>query len=323
MKQKYLKKKETPQRKWVLIGTVLTLALAAVFALVFGNSGQKQAVPSPSETSETTPSQAQETAAEEPTSKARDAVTLMEFKDGRIELPDLTLYYPESFEDCLLVANISREPYILAFYAVLPEKAEQRIFDVCVGAGSDGNLGLVATDKGDIPVSMTLYSFDPDDTWDEGEIDTILAMQEATNELINRLDISDERTENRAPAVKEVPEETAVVNFMQIETPYCILQYPASWEDRLSVEHFESEDVYRVAFYCHLEGHEQLLMFTVLLGGDEGEQMGVVTNAKGITVPVNLLMNTPSEDGLQDDELEILHTMQEAVNVLIQQLPLQ
>lgn len=326
MEPKYLKKKKTSGLKWVLIGVILVLILVIVFMLIFLDSRQEQEIPSDSKISENTETESTETSEEktaETISEAKGAVTLMEFKDGEIETPYLTLYYPESFEDYLLIANTSNDPYMLEFYAVLPEKTERRIFDVCMGTGSDGNLGVVVTDMGEIPVSMTVYSFEPDDTWDEGEIDTILAMQEAANELINGLGISDEAEEKNAPVLKDVPEETTIVNFLQIETPYCVLQYPATWADWLCVEHFNSENAYSVEFYCHLEGREQLLMFTVLLGGDEGEQLGVVTNADGVTVPVNILMNTPSEEGLQDEELKVLHAMQEALNSLIQQLPLQ
>lgn len=327
MKPKYLKKKKTSGLKWALVGVILVLILAIAFMMGFKDAGHRNETPSDSETTESTAAVPTETSeaiiSEEPLFETNNAVTILEFENGEIQTPYLTLYYPEIFEDCLLIANTSKEPYVLEFYTVLPEKAEQRIFDVCLGPGSDGNLGIVSTDTGEISVSMTLYSFVPDDTWEKGEIDTIFAMQEAANELILELGFNSEEEEIKAPVLKETPEETTVVNFMQIETPYCVLQYPAIWADWLCIEHFDGENAYSVEFYCNLEGHEQLLMFTVLLGGDEGEQLGVVTNADGITVPVNILMNTPSEEGLQDEELEVLHSMQEALNSLIQQLPLQ
>lgn len=337
MKPKYLKQKKTSKLSWVLVGIiVLLVSVIAVMQMLIDKDAVSDQPTAPEtyvtaasdypETSEMTipkQSEAEETTVNEGTAEDDNAVIILEFENGEIQTPYLTLVYPESFADFLLIANTSRNPYVLEFYAVLPEKMEQRIFDVCLGLESDGNLGIVATDAGEIPVSMTVYSFAPDDTWDEGEIDTILAMQEAANELILGLGITGEEDEINAPVLKETPEETTVVNFMQIDTPYCLLQYPAIWADWLHIEHTKSDGIYRVEFYCDLNGHEALLMFTVLFGGDEGEQLGVVTNEEGVTVPVNILMNTPSEDGLPENEKNILYSMQEALNLLIQQLPLQ
>lgn len=327
MKPKYLKKKKTSGLKWVLVSVILVLILAIAFMMIFKNAGQEQETPDDLQTHETTATEttnaADETTSEETVAGVKTAVTLVDFKNGEIQTPYMTLHYPESFEDHILIANNSNDPYVLEFYAVLPEKTEQRIFDISLGDSTDGVIGVVNTDMGEIPVSLTVYSFAPDNTWSEGEIDTVLAMQEAANDLIAGLDISNVTEENNAPVLKDAPEEITIVNFLQIETPYCMLQYPAIWEEWLHTEQKESENVHRVEFYCCLEEHEQLLMFTVLMGGDEGEQLGVVTNADGITVPVNILMNTPSEEGLREDEKEILYSMQEALNQLIQQLPLQ
>lgn len=328
MKPKYLKKKKIPGWIWVLILAILLIA-GVVAAFVLTDAGQEPAEqpssgPQASEEPSSNPDETQDTSVpEESTEAPKDPPVLVEFENGRIQTPYLTLYYPESFEDCLLVTNSCQSPYTLEFYAVLPERTEQRLFDLSLGAGADGNLGTVTTEAGQIPVSATVYSFTPDSTWEQGQIDTVLAMQEAFNELIGKLGIVSEAGGNDAPAVKEEPGESAPVYFIQVETPYCTLYYPAPLADRLSVSQVGSEDVHRVEFYCNLEDHEPLLMFCVLFGGDEGEQLGVVTNADGITVPVNILMNTPDEDALQPEQLEILYAMQEAVNQLIEYLPLQ
>lgn len=327
MKPKYLKKKEILGWIWVLILAIL-LIVGAVAAFALIDAGQEPAEqpsgPQVSEEPSSDPDETEDTSVPEDTTEAaKDPPVLVEFQNGQIHTPYLTLYYPESFEDCLLITNSCREPYTLEFYAVLPERAEQRLFDLRLGEGADGNLGTVTTEAGQIPVSATVYFFTPDSTWEQGEIDTILAMQEAFNELIGKLGIVSQTGGNDAPAVKEEPEESTPVYFIQVETPYCTLYYPASLAGRLSVSQVESEDVHRVEFYCSLEGHEPLLLFCVLFGGDEGEQLGVVTNADGVTVPVNILMNEPDEDGLRPEEQDILYAMQEAVNQLIGYLPVE
>lgn len=325
MKPKYLKKKKSSGLKWVLIFAVVAVCLIIV-AIIHTNHEKVNENPG----YETQPDQistetTEATKATTPNKTEEESGNQrgVEFKNGEIQTPYLMLNYPESFEDLLLVINSCQDPYVLEFYAVLPEKMELRIFDLCLGTGSAGNIGVVVTDAGEVPVNLTVYQFNPDETWSDGEIDTVLAMQEATNELISALNIVNESEENKEPVLEETPEETTIVNFIEIETPYCVLQYPAMWGNWLRTSHNESESVYSVEFYCRFENHEQLLMFTVLFGGDDGEQLGVVTNAAGVTVPVNIEMNAPSEEGLREEELNILYSMQEAINVLIQKLPLQ
>lgn len=323
MKPKYLKKKKASGFGWILTGIVLLVIAAVVLMSVFSDDREDAQVSDPQDTgnSVTENSETPDEATTEATlDEVKGTLGLLEFKNGEIHTPYLTLYYPESFEDYLLVANSCEDPYILEFYAVLPDRMELRIFDVCLGEGASGNLGVVTTEAGEVRVSMTLYSFTPDDTWEAGEIDTVLAMQEAANELIDCLGLSDNGS---SPDYEDAPADTPIVNYMQFETPYCVLHYPAIWADWLCVEYAEHGDAYTVEFYCSLDDHEPLLMFTVLFGGDEGEQLGVVTNEEGMIVPVNILMNTPSEEGLQEEERNILYSMQEALNLLIQQLPLQ
>ncbi len=327
MESKKLKEKESSGFKRVSIG-IIVLLLIAVSALitVFNDDRQENQVTSGSsavvnstlETSQVTDGMM----IEERIGNEKDILSILEFKNGEIQTPYLTLYYPESFEEYLLIANSCRDPYMLEFYAIIPNRMEQKIFEVCLGTDFNGNMGVVTTDKGEISVSMTIYSVVTDDTWSESEIDTIFAMQEAVNELIWRLGISSNNAGNSDLILKKSSEENNVINFLKIETPYCVLPYPAVWADRLYIEQIETIDTYRVEFYCKLEEHEPLLMFTVIFGGDEGEQLGVIIDAEENTIPVNIIMNAPSKDGLVDEELDTLYSMQEALNQLIQQLPL-
>lgn len=307
--------------KWAVALVALLVILAAALLAIPGG----ESAPEPTETAaETLPAEtAQETVPEETQVPASARVELLPFENGQIQTPWFPVSYPESFEDYLLAANTCQDPYILEFYAALPDKPEQKLFDLILGADADGLLGHVQTDAGEVSVSMTVYTFVPGDSWNEGEINTVLAMQEAANDLIRSLNLITDTQENNGPVVQDAPAETPVVNFITVETPYCPLQYPALWGEFLRTEAYETEYAYRVDFYCAPEGHDRLLMFSVLLGGDEGEQLGIVTNEAGITVPVNILMNAPDAEGLTPEAQDTLFTMQEAVNQLIQQLPLQ
>ena len=253
-------------------------------------------------------------------------MVIVECKNDQIQTPYFPLYYPDALADLLVIANTADEPFTLEFYAMLEEKPEQRIFDIRLSQRVKGNTGLVKTDAGDVYVNVTFYKFDPDNSWTKDEINTILAMQEAANDLISRLDLEQEPSgQVQQPAMEETSPESSVVNMLSVPTPHCTLQFPVRWKDYLVTEQIEDEEtgVYRVLFYGKVPGREKCLMFTILFGGDEGEQLGVVVNTLGEYIPVNVLLEDMLLDGWNQEETQTICTMQEAVNELIGQLPLE
>ncbi len=247
-------------------------------------------------------------------------------ENDQIQTPYFPLYYPDAMADLLVVANTADEPFTLEFYAMLEERPEQRIFDIRLSRRVKGNMGFVKTDDGDVHVDVTFYKFDPDDSWTKDEINTILAMQEAANEMISRLGLEQESSgQVQQPVVEETAPVSSVVNMVPVKTPYCTLQFPVRWKDYLVTEQLENEEtgVYRVFFYGDLPGREKCLLFTILFGGDEGEQMGVIVNDSGEYVTVNVLLEELVLDGWSQEDSEIICTMQEALNDLIGQLPLE
>ena len=241
-----------------------------------------------------------------------------------IETPYLTLYYPEFFEDILAVVHTSGNPYILEFYTVLEGRASQRLFDIIFDAGSEGNLGIIDTEAGEVGVNMVIYSFNPDDSWTTGEINTILAMQDASNDLIEQImALKAEDEEVEGPAISTETPAPGLADFMSITTPYCTLYYPLTWQSYLQTEHTDKDDIHRVAFFAKIGDHDPTLLFTVLFGGDDGDQLGAILDENGqlITV-VNILMAELNSEGFTEDEMTIWYEMQEAVNEMISKIPL-
>ena len=73
---------------------------------------------------------------------------------------------------------------------MLPEKALQHLFTIQFGVDGDTRLGTVYNEDGyEIPVNLILGVFNPDNRWTEEEKQTIYAMQEGLNDLINSLDL--------------------------------------------------------------------------------------------------------------------------------------
>ena len=276
-----------------------------------------EALPEPSETEQPA------TESTAPSMPPSTAVEIVECVDGWIQTPYFALYYPEALTDLLVVAKTEDDPFTLEFYAMLENRPEQRIFDIRLSETIEGNMGIVEAEDARVYVDLTFYQFSPDDGWTKDEINTILAMQEAANEMINSLnrEESSSSQENK-PAVEETAPVSSVVNMLTIQTPYSALYYPVRWMDYLVTEHIENEEtgVYRVEFYGEVANQEKCLLFTILFGGDEGDQLGVILLDNGDFVTVNILVAELELNGWSESDMQILFTMQEAMNELIEQI---
>lgn len=250
-----------------------------------------------------------------------DSDGILNIENGMIETPYFNIFYPEELSEFLVVQETRAIPYTLAFYAVLVDRADQRLFDLYLGEGANGNLGTAETAEGTIPVGMTIYSFEPDESWSDAEISTVQAMQDVANDIIDQLPLTDAPISADAPVVTDVSAEQELVLYMKIETPHCVLLYPATWSEYLQITH-ESGDVHKTHFYGKLEDRDPQLLFSIFLGGDEGEQVGVVTNEHSQTVTINIVMAELPDLDWSAEEFETLCAMQDAVNELIGKLPL-
>lgn len=316
---------------WVL--TIAVIALLLELLWVLSLMKEKENVLSP----ETTEAAAETTAVPETTEETQAVpettapettaapVEIEEYAGSEIETPYFTLHYPEELADHLTVVKTADSPFTLEFYAMLEDRPEQRIFDIRLGKNVSGNMGMVKTEQGEIRVDLILYQFVPGDDWSEGEINTVLAMQEAANDMLEQLELIELPQSGNQSVPVETASESSVVNMTVIKTPYCALHYPVRWKDYLVTEQTENQEtgVYSVAFYAQVEGREKCLLFTISFGGDEGDQLGAIIRDNGEFVTVNLLVAEPDLTGWPEEDAQIMYSMQEAVNDLIAELPLQ
>lgn len=248
---------------------------------------------------------------------------IMELVNGEIQTPYGVLKYPEELADLLTIAKTSNDPYTLEFYAVIEDRKEIRLFDVAFGEGSGGNMGNVETEQGQVPLNVTIYTLSFDASWLEGEIITAQAMQDAVNEMIEQLKPVAESQQSVVPEVFQQPDEDSALDNLRIETPYCMVYYPAKWSEYISYEYDDTqEDVYKLNFYSSMYGLEPVYLFSIYFGGDEGEQLGAVMSEEGIPVPVNLIMAELDLSYWSQSDASIIYSMQEASNQLIEKLPL-
>ena len=296
------------------------------------NLQQTQTLPAPTGTESvtteaSTPATVPETVPETiPTTEPEAAVTVVECVNDQIQTPYFPLYYPDAFSDLLTVVKTAEEPFTLEFYAMLEDRQEQRLFDIRLSKTIKGNMGTVKTDSGDVYVDMTFYRFKPDSTWTDDEINTVMAMQEAANDMISKLSLEQGSSDrDNQPTVEETTPGSSVSNMMSVSTPYCALQFPIRWKDNLITEHLENEQtgVYTVHFYGKVANHEKCLLFSILFGGDEGEQLGVIMYDTGAYITVNVMFAELDLEGWSDADAQTISMMQEALNDLIGQLPLE
>ena len=310
------------KKKWILL--LAAAAAGVVLLLCLGMGGEAENGPAETEASPAAVAvtEATEVAEEttEPETEPEAQTETVPCVKGEIVTPYLTLYYPDALTDHLVVVKLPGEPYTLEFYALLEGKPEQRLFDLCLGG--NGNLGMVSTGSGEIPVGMTIYPFQPDKFWSQGEVDTILAMQDAANTLLEQLPMVQEPEETGAPVISEITPDSNVVNYMSFRTPYCTLYYPVAWQDQIRVDQVEKE-VCIVRFYGCVAGKGEKLLFSVIFGGDEGEQIGALMTDRDELITVNIQMEELLLPGWSEEDKAEIYSMQEDVNQLIAKLPLQ
>lgn len=318
MKQDFKK-----MRKWLFVAVILLIAVIAVVMM----SMKKQEAPEVPQTEPTEVIVETTEAATEPVKVDSEPVLreyeVVELVDGQIQTPYGILNFPDSLSDHLLVINTSKEPYILEFYAAMEGKQELRMFDIALGEGSGGNMGMAATAEGEIPFNVTIYDLIFEENWSEGEIYTACAMQDVVNDIIDQLAAETKNAESGEPAISQQPNEDYAINNLEIETPYATLYYPARWANTLSYSHDDSqESIYKVHFYTRMQGRDPVHLFSIYFGGDEGEQIGAVMGEQGIPVTVNWLMGNLNLEGWTQEEADTAYAMQEALNDVIARLPL-
>jgi hypothetical protein len=112
-------------------------------------------------------------------------------EDIVIDTPYIPLTYPGKWKDMLFVEEYADGAiHQVEFYGMLPEKDTQHLFTIQFGVEGDGKLGVVYDENGEkVPVNLILGVFIPDEEWTDEEKQTIYAMQEDLNSLIDNLTI--------------------------------------------------------------------------------------------------------------------------------------
>jgi hypothetical protein len=273
---------------WVLVAICLVLGILLGYLLL----KQNNAVDSPT-LSDTVPPDADQ------------PEVLTDTGDGWLELqtPYGALRYPDDWHDYLRVYASKDLGYTVQFSCRLSAGVELPMFDISFVEIKGNLIGYVAADGSvPVPVYLQTYSLLNEDVLRDGSWDTYLAMQEELNQVLEQITFTD---------VPEEPEDVVIA------TPYGELTYPGEYRQYLKTQRKENGAEYTVEFYCVFGSDEAWKLFTVTFNDNpEGAAHTMKDNGK----MVHISMEEPSLDGLSQQKQNMLLSMMEAVNDLLDAL---
>ncbi|MDD7281723.1 MAG: hypothetical protein PUH10_07035 [Erysipelotrichaceae bacterium] len=108
---------------------------------------------------------------------------------------------------------------------------------------------------------------------------------------------------------------------LKIETPYLTLYYPKEYTDYVTYKTHNEDDEYVVDFIGKLNKHKEKL-FSIAIGtiSDDYSSLGTVTDDDGVTYDIGLKTYEFGDDSWDESELDMMASMQEAMNYTINML---
>lgn len=113
------------------------------------------------------------------------------FDDLVIKTPYCDLIYPGRWSEQLRVDHAEKSgEYTVSFYAAIGNKAEKHLFDIILGKHVADCFAVIRTNDGkEAEMMLRTSSFEPDDSWSPGQIDSIYAMMDDLNVILENLTI--------------------------------------------------------------------------------------------------------------------------------------
>lgn len=189
---------------------------------------------------------------------------------------------------------------VITFFA-----EDAKLYDLTFSESAGECIGMMQTEDGPVYVGMRLHELP------EGS-DLLMSMQESVNVLLEQMHLSEVDQ-----VVVEEPD-AGSPDALKIETDIGTLVFPGKWEDYLSTE---LVDGYALEFYCCLPEHDPVLVFTVLLGSEDGDIISSITDADGVQHTLSIWIADPEFDASWNRaEVDTVYAMQEDMNDLLKAL---
>ena len=107
-----------------------------------------------------------------------------------LSTPIADLYIPEIWEDMIKTEDVSEEGCFAVTVYATGDAPEVPLYTIYMGeTTAQGVLvGTAVTENGQrVPVSIVIHDIEISGSWDSGEVDTLYAMQESVNEIIQQI----------------------------------------------------------------------------------------------------------------------------------------
>lgn len=106
---------------------------------------------------------------------------------------------------------------------------------------------------------------------------------------------------------------------MTIQTSCGDLYYPADWEELVATRERKTDYGTSVTFTTDYNG-EELELFTLNIGGGEGDEIGELTGKDGIKRPVRMIISELVLEGADEETANRIFAMQEDINYIVDHL---
>jgi uncharacterized lipoprotein YehR (DUF1307 family) len=138
----------------------------------------------------------------------------------------------------------------------------------------------------------------------------------SSSETISSIAPSQNETDNGSASLDEIQDD----KLMTIETKDGDLYYPAKYKDSLVTKESEENGILSVDFKAKIDG-ETYKLFKVMICDEEGDSVGTIKDSEGKEHNVFVDINEMDDiSDLDEDVQNQLYSMQEGVNVLIDNL---
>lgn len=312
------------RRFLIVLVIVLAVILAAgvVVLVLLLNNAQQQPQPTdpifgtlPVSTTEGTPQSTQDSVESTvPPADTQETTvpTTAAPDDVKIETPYATLYYSGEWKDFL---EVKENGNTYTFYSNVTEQKQVKLFSLTFGGAMIDAIGILRDEAGNaVPLHVESFKFEPDDSWTDRECNIVYTMMDLLNDVLSKLPLEPVPEATQPPTTEPVEGER---EGMGIDTAYCQLVYPVQWAEHLKLDPKQDS----IAFYCVNAEGQELLLFTVYFGGDQGTAVKTIRDYNGNSVEVRLDIRELNPDSSWTDaDKRTAQSMQEDVNYLLDKL---
>lgn len=106
-----------------------------------------------------------------------------------------------------------------------------------------------------------------------------------------------------------------------IQTPYCTLQYPQKWADRVQIRTVE-EPEYCVSYSAVLSGREEIPLFDIVFAEEASNSAGYIQTETGELISVNVTVHSQeAETNRTEEEWTVIREMTDDLNYILERIP--